>query len=297
VYDGVQYPSAHWSLALQQSELELHSPQLGAHDDTVPSHTPPVASGGMLQVSPGQQSASCVQLPVGATQSGATPQKPSSQLPEQHCPADVHVDPLGTHAPHFPSTHASTPAQQVCASDEGGSVHVVPVARHAVGAAFVQTYPAPEPRSQAPSQQVVSASPEHAPPGGVHAEAAAHRSVPSTSSGTQGARPQHWSRNWQTSPAGMQQCGSFPSQPVAQLADLPPKQRMIPFRSALQTSFLPEQQFCEAFTSVDAPQMLPGGLHEPPPSQRFSSALHVISCEAGTSGVPFRLQHAAVESQ
>ena len=94
----------------------------------------------------------------------------------------------------------------------------------------------------------------------------------------------------------MQHSGSFASQPVAQVVDLPPKQRMIPFTSALQTSFLPEQQFWDAFTSRDAPQMLPGGLQEPPPSQRFS-AVHVISCDVGTSGVPFRLQQASVLSQ
>ena len=187
--EGVQYPSPHWSVGLQQSEFTLQTSQLCEHAVIVPSHVPPVASGGMLQVSPEQQSVSCVQLPLGATQS-VPPQNPSSQLPEQHCPADVHVAPLGTHAPHFPSTQASRPAQQVCASDEGGRLQLRPVSRHWVGAAFVQTYSAPDPRSQAPSQQVVSASPEHAPPGGVHEEAAAHRRIPS-GDGTHGASPQH----------------------------------------------------------------------------------------------------------
>lgn len=73
-------------------------------------------------------------------------------------------------------------------------------------------------------------------------------------------------------PGGMQQFGSFESQPVGQVAFTgPPKQRRIPFESGLQTGLpLPVpswQQFCEAFTSVDAPQMLPGGLHAPPLSQ------------------------------
>jgi hypothetical protein len=36
------------------------------------------------------------------------------------------------------------------------------------------------------------------------------RSTP-CASGTHGASPQHWSRNWQTSPCGMQQFASLPS--------------------------------------------------------------------------------------
>jgi hypothetical protein len=41
------------------------------------------------------------------------------------------------------------------------------------------------------------------------------------------------------------------------------------------------QQFCEAFTSVEAPQMFPGGLHAPPLSQ-VCSASHWICCEVAT---------------
>lgn len=40
----------------------------------------------------------------------------------------------------------------------------------------------------------------------------------------------------------------------------PPKQRMMPFESALQTAFFPSQQFWDAFTVPLPPQMLPGGL-------------------------------------
>lgn len=40
----------------------------------------------------------------------------------------------------------------------------------------------------------------------------------------------------------------------------PPKQRMMPLESGLQTIFLPLQQFWEAFTAPLPPQMLPGGL-------------------------------------
>jgi hypothetical protein len=63
----------------------------------------------------------------------------------------------------------------------------------------------------------------------------------------------------------------------------------MPFESALQTAFLPSQQFWEAF-SPSAPQMLPGGLQAMPLSQVLSSALHTTP-ELG------RLQHASVESQ
>lgn len=73
-------------------------------------------------------------------------------------------------------------------------------------------------------------------------------------------------------PGMMQQSGSLPSQPLGQVWFTgPPKQRRMPFESGLQTGLpLPPpswQQFCEAFTSVEAPQMLPGGLHAPPLSQ------------------------------
>ncbi len=69
-------------------------------------------------------------------------------------------------------------------------------------------------------------------------------------------------------PGSMQQSGLLPSQPVGQVPFTgPPKQRMIPFESGLQTTFplpLPSwQQFCDALTTPP-PQMFPGGLQEPP---------------------------------
>ncbi len=64
--------------------------------------------------------------------------------------------------------------------------------------------------------------------------------------------------------------GELLSQPLLpQYCGGPPKQRRMPFESALQTSFFPLQQFWDAFTSVLAPQMLPGGLHAPPFGQRL----------------------------
>jgi len=92
----------------------------------------------------------------------------------------------------------------------------------------------------------------------------------------------------------MQQAGSVALQPAGHGVVLPPKQRMMPFASGLQTSFLPSQQFCDAFTSFEAPQMLPGGLHAPPLSQVWS-VLHSTRCEGGTDAL--MLQQASVESQ
>lgn len=62
------------------------------------------------------------------------------------------------------------------------------------------------PEVQVPLQQ--SALLVQVPVVGTHAPP--QRSTP-CASGTHGARPQHWSRNWQTSPCGMQQFGSLPS--------------------------------------------------------------------------------------
>jgi hypothetical protein len=45
----------------------------------------------------------------------------------------------------------------------------------------------------------------------------------------------------------------------------------MPFESGLQTAFLPSQQFWDAFTAPEPPQMLPGGLQAVPPVQRKSS--------------------------
>jgi hypothetical protein len=149
------------------------------------------------------------------------------------------------------------------------------------------------------AQQDGSSAPLQAAPLGAQAGWVAQRRMPSPD-GTQGAPPQHWSRNWQVAPGWMQQLGSAPSQPVGQVPFTgPPKQRRMPFPSGLQTGLpLPPpswQQFWEAFTSVVAPQMLPGGLQEPPLSQVCSTGSQATSCEAGTWSL--MLQQAAVPSQ
>jgi hypothetical protein len=53
---------------------------------------------------------------------------------------------------------------------------------------------------------------------------------------------------------------------------------MMLLRSGLHTAFLPSQQFWEAFVPF-CPQMLPGGLQEPPLSQVCSVELHCTHCE------------------
>jgi hypothetical protein len=152
-----------------------------------------------------------------------------------------------------------------------------------------------------PEQQLVSLVPAHCAPKGEHVPAPPP--PPSVSPpqvrtpdslGMQGWKLQHWSRNWQTCPGWMQHRGSVPSQPVAHF-EPPPKQRMMPFESALHTAFLPSQQSWDALTVPLPPQMLPGGLHPPPLSQVWVEPEHWTCCEVGTTVL--RLQQASVVSQ
>jgi hypothetical protein len=119
-----------------------------------------------------------------------------------------------------------------------------------------------------PAQQVVSEVPVHGDPRGLQVPPPQRRTP--SSSGTHGARSQHCSRIWQTSPMGLQHSGFDQSYPVGQGVPVPlsggaPKQRGMLFVSSLQTILpLPvkspgTQQFWEAL-SPNAPQMLPGGL-------------------------------------
>lgn len=59
----------------------------------------------------------------------------------------------------------------------------------------------------------------------------------------------------------------------------------MPFESGLQTAFWPAQQFCDAFTAPEPPQMLPGGLQAWPPLQRKSS-FDEPSFEGGAGVLP-----------
>jgi hypothetical protein len=58
----------------------------------------------------------------------------------------------------------------------------------------------------------------------------------------------------------------------------------------LQTAFFPLQQFWEAGTAPEPPQMLPGGLQAWPPEQVRSSFVLVSYC-VGPGLVPAELQY------
>lgn len=144
-----------------------------------------------------------------------------------------------------------------------------------------------------PEQQLVSSAPAQVPWSAVHV-ASVQRRTP-VASGTQGAKLQHWSRNWQTPPGevavfvGMQHLGSLASQPVGQVAVPPPKQRQMAFASCLQTAFFPSQQFCDALVAPLPPQMFPGGLQAWPLEQVRSSLVLVSYC-VGPGLVPTESQ-------
>lgn len=259
-----QVPSKHCSTALQQPMVTEQLWPVEAQAPPAPQ-VPLVAPGGMSQARPAQQSPSRVQALLEGTQ-GAR-QVPASQMPEQQSDTTPQAPPL---------------AWQV-----------------AVGGRHLKAWDAASSWQEVGAQQEGSSAPVQAAPLGVQAVAVAQRSTPSTP-GTHGAPLQHWSRNWQVSPGWMQQRGSAPSQPVGQVPLIgPPKHRRMPFPSGLQTGFpLPPpswQQFWEAFTSVEAPQMLPGGLQEPPLSQVCSTGSQATSCATGTWSL--MLQQEAVPSQ
>lgn len=260
VCGGPQTPLLQTSDAEQQPVAAVHDspvrPQLEA-----PLHVPLVAPGAKAQVMPAQQSPSAVQTPVDGTHDAA--HVPSSQRAEQQSPFVPQAVPTERHAPQLGSLHPG--GRQV-------------------------KDPPPVDTQLVPAQQLWSWVPVHALPLGV--QASVQRSTPSWP-GTQGVPLQHWSRNWQTCPGCMQQPGTDASQPVGHAVVLPPKHRSTPFESGLQTSFFPSQQFCDAFTSVEAPQMFPGGLHAPPLSQVCSVGLQATSWATPV----FTLQQAAVESQ
>jgi hypothetical protein len=206
-------------------------------------------------VSPPQQSVVTVQAAPELPQAASHVCVVALQEREQQFPFDVQLAPFGEHVAHMPPMHAPGPAQQV----DGAAAQLTPLARHVV--VEVQTVPAPSTRRHLVPAQHVSFVVEHDAPAAVHVPplGAAQRRTPEAS-GTHGEPPQHWSLNWQTWPVWMQQFGLFASQPAGHAVVPPPKQRMMPFESALQTAFLPSQQFWEALTVPLPPQMLPGGL-------------------------------------
>jgi hypothetical protein len=279
-----QVPASQTSVAVQHGTADEQLWPVGAHAPPAGRHAPAVAPGGTSQASPAQQSPLTVQVPPSPTH-GETQTSPS-QAPEQHWASVAHPAPTARHPPQKPS--AQTPVQQ-----SAGASQEAPTWAQVPGSPARQVGPVgPGGSMQEVPAQHAAGSAAQEPPAGTQAVTAAQRSTPSPP-GTQGARLQHWSRNWQTPPSGMQHPGFVPSQPVGQPAVAPPKQRNTPFWSGLQTAFRPSQQFCEAFTSVEAPQMLPGGLQAPPLSQVWSAGSHATSCAPPV----FTLQQAAVVSQ
>jgi hypothetical protein len=157
----------------QQSVFSAQLAPVGAQV-VAATQVPAVWPGGTEQVSPPQQSPFVVQVPFAFTHGAA--QTASLQLFEQQSLATVHVPPL---------------ALQLAGTSQ---VNAVPPQ--------VQTVP---------EQQLPSSDPVQEPWSAVQ-DGTVQRSTP-WASGTQGAKLQHWSRNWQTPPgavavpAAMQHCG------------------------------------------------------------------------------------------
>lgn len=178
-----------------------------------PPQVPLVEPSGMLQTAPVQQSPSAVQVPPAPTQAVTQAWLVGSQVPEQHWPSCAHVAPVGTHETQRPPKHwrlqQVSPVEQV--APRGEQLVVSTAHLYADTPSHWQEFGAQQEVSSSPVQVVPAARQD----GG----AAVQWSTPVAGSGTQGAPPQHWSRNWQTlavvsadgSWAGMQQAGLFAS--------------------------------------------------------------------------------------
>jgi hypothetical protein len=209
-----------------------------AHVGPVPlEQVPLVAPGGMSQVSPEQQSDDTVQLPVSATQLFWHRWDAGSQTPEQHCAFPLQPEPTGAQsAPHVWLVGSQPPKQHgCCASQAAPCCPQVPVAtEHAQPTSFTSRHVVPVQHGSGDGALVAPAGAQIEPAG--RQAFAAQRRIP-LASGTHGANPQHWSRNWQMASCAMQHCGSFASHPVGHVVFTgPPKQRRIPFASGLHTA-------------------------------------------------------------
>jgi hypothetical protein len=156
-----------------------------------------------------------------------------SQTPEQH-PASVLQEPAGAQsAPHAPFVHG--PKQQGVPPSHASPclAQPPPAVAHAQPTSFTYWHVAPEQHGSGSGATVASGAAQRAPAG---RHEPPHRRMP-LGSGEHGALPQHWSRNWHTSPGCLQQSGLSGSQPVGQsLVTAQPKQRRIPFASGLHTA-------------------------------------------------------------
>jgi hypothetical protein len=207
---GQHEPSVHVLVLSQQSPFVEHGSYGPAQ--VVPDcwQVPAVAPGGMRHDMPTQQSLVRVQLAPFAWHGVGVEHVPELQRPPQHCDASVQAPPSARHAGglHTPDTHVLVPQQ----GRPLPVVHAAPSPMHEpdpVVSAQMKTLSNCVQAS--PVQQDVSLVPEHVAPSALQTGAGvAQRSTPAAS-GTHGAPSQHWSRNWQTAPAAMQQSGSEPS--------------------------------------------------------------------------------------
>lgn len=226
---------------------------------------PAVAPLALTHERPVQQSADAVHAWACGEQSFAGwqllgPPSVDAQIPAQHSTALAQVEPVAL----------QLPASTVWVGNR--QAKLLPEAPHTVPAQQLVPAPPSAPTQVVPSGRQVCGPAQVSP-------------VPPSPLGRHGAPPQHWSLNWQALPVAMQQ-GATPVYPVRHEPLLPPKQRGIPELSSLQTSFIPSQQFCEAFTlppsrSTGAPQMLPRPLHAMPLSQRLVPGSQVTPPWAG----------------
>jgi hypothetical protein len=224
---GPHAPSLQVSVALQHGNVAEHAPpvfaQVGGGSSTegavqMPSFAEPYA---FLHVSGEQQSPSTVQVPpVGTHALGVCDaQWPvGSQNAEQHSVPLVHEVPSGTQPPHtwpskqypvqhwVPEVQAAPAARHVPPGDATRHICAVPL-----GTRF--TWKQVSPSQQLPCVPLV---PVQVAPRGVQLPpgpggfVCAQRRTPAPS-GTHGTPLQHWSLNWQTWPAWMQQPGRFAS--------------------------------------------------------------------------------------
>lgn len=238
-------PFVQLSVVVQHGTVPLQTWPVLAQVGPVPLwHVPLVAPGGISQESPEQQSAVTVHEPSAGWH--AAWQSPSLQIVEQQSAPWLHAFPFGKHEVQTPPTQPPTQHSPLEVQAASGSLQPgggVPVAQtQPISVTFVQVAPVQH-AGVPPATQV-------APLGRHWVGGSTQRRTPSAP-GVHGAPPQHWSRNWQMAPGWMQQLGSLPSQPVGQsVVTVPPKQRMMPFESGLQTAVpLPPpswQQFWEA---------------------------------------------------
>lgn len=150
-----------------------------------PWQVPNSAPAGTLQVAPLQQSDDAVQMAPMPWQTTGVPHKPLVQICEQQSAENPQLRPFARHSPPPSVTPASPTPPSTGTSSRGRHTPL---------------------RHKAPPQQLASVV--QVLPSGWQLGVWQRKTPPSP--GRQSASLQHWSRNWQTSPSGMQ----HPASPV-----------------------------------------------------------------------------------